>query len=57
MVHFWRMEMEKGEIWGMHSLDIHKNGKTREEFYVYPRLKENVPKLSHLLVTPMKFAG
>ena len=26
MVHFWRMEIEKGEIWGKHPLDTPGNG-------------------------------
>ena len=54
-VHFWRMEMEKEEIWGRHPLKFPKNGKTREESAVYPRLGENVPKPSHFLL--LKFAG
>ena len=52
MVHFWRMEMEKGEIWGRHPLDIPKTGKPwKNQPYIH-RVGENVPKPSHFPVIP-----
>ena len=57
MVHFWRMEMEKGEILGRHPLDIPKNGKTREEptdIHDWEKMNQN-PRT--FLLSPMNFAG
>ena len=33
MVRFWRREMENGEIWGRHPLDIHKNRKNQGKIH------------------------
>ena len=43
MVHFWRMEMENGEIRGRHLLDIPRFGEKKpgKSPTVYPRMDED----------------
>ena len=52
-----RAEMEKGEIWGRHSLDIPKNRENQGRIHRISTIRKNVSNPSHFTVVPMKFAG